>query len=68
MSANENKAVPTFLSAKEVADMLQISKPTLWRWVNEGRLPGPVRLSERILRWRLTDIEEHVDQMTEQVT
>jgi prophage regulatory protein len=29
---------------RQVAELLSISLPTLWRWVREGRLPKPIRI------------------------
>jgi predicted DNA-binding transcriptional regulator AlpA len=48
-----------FLSDKELAARYGVIRPTVWRWVSEGRLPAPVRLGPNTTRWRLIDIEEH---------
>lgn len=48
------------LDAREVAKILCISMTTLWRYVKQGRIPQPMRLSPRMLRWRLRDIERFV--------
>ncbi len=41
---------------RELAAMLSISKATVWRWVREGLLPKPVRISARCSRWKLGDL------------
>ena len=48
------------LKAREVAEVLAISMPTLWRYVKLERIPQPIRLGPRVLRWRLRDIERFV--------
>jgi predicted DNA-binding transcriptional regulator AlpA len=48
------------LDAREVAGLLRISMPTLWRCVKQERIPQPVRFGPRLLRWRLHDLERFV--------
>jgi predicted DNA-binding transcriptional regulator AlpA len=45
------------LDAREVAGLLRVSMPTLWRCVKQERMPKPIRFGPRLLRWRLRDIE-----------
>jgi len=44
------------IRASDVMEMLSISKATLWRWVNNGTIPDPVRIG-RARRWHKQDIE-----------
>jgi predicted DNA-binding transcriptional regulator AlpA len=48
------------LDAGEVCRLLSISKPTLWRYVKQERVPQPIRLGSQVLRWRLRDIKRFV--------
>ena len=49
--------VPSALiDARELAAMLAISVPTVWRMRESGRLPEPLRLTAQCVRWRRTDI------------
>ncbi|MDN3520019.1 helix-turn-helix domain-containing protein [Halomonas ramblicola] len=48
---------PVFLSAPKVARREDVSVPTIWRWVRQGRFPAPVKLGENCTRWRLSDLE-----------
>jgi len=48
------------LDAREVARVLAISVPTLWRYVKQERVPQPIRLSPKVIRWRLRDIERFI--------
>lgn len=41
----------------ELIELLGVSRSTIYKWVNEGTFPSPVRISERAVRWRTEDIE-----------
>lgn len=45
------------IDARELAAMLAISVPTIWRMRESGRLPEPLRLTSQTLRWRRSDVE-----------
>jgi excisionase family DNA binding protein len=47
------------LTARDLAKKLQVGQRTIWRWVAEGRLPAPVRISSHCLRWRWEDVDRH---------
>lgn len=46
-----------FLSAAQLAERYNVNPATVWRWVNRGYLPKPVKLSPGCTRWRRDDIE-----------
>ena len=46
------------MSAEEVADLLKVTQPTVYRWAKEGVLPSK-RLG-RTLRFSRTDVEKMV--------
>lgn len=48
------------LSVREVSRTLNVSRATVWRWVNEGHLPRPVKLGPNTTRWRMVDVEAFV--------
>ena len=48
------------LDAREVAGLLRISIPTLWRAVKQERVPAPIHMGPRLVRWRLVDMERFV--------
>ena len=48
---------PIFLRPKMVADILGISKATLYRLIHGGVFPPPVRLGPGITGWRKLDVE-----------
>lgn len=43
------------LTAREGADLLQVSIPTFWRWAAKGLLPKPVKLGG-LSRWPQSEI------------
>ena len=47
------------LTARQVADLLQIHARSVWRLVATGQLKA-VRLGSKMVRFRLTDIEEFI--------
>lgn len=51
----------TLLSVRQVADLLGVHARTVWRMAQTGDIPAPIRLSERVVRWRLSDLREHLD-------
>lgn len=48
-----------YLSAKQVAARLGVSRATVWRWASEGTLPQPIKLGPNTTRWRLSDLETY---------
>ncbi len=45
------------LTSREVARRLSIGVKTLFRLVRAGVVPQPIRLSRKILRWRVDEFE-----------
>lgn len=50
------------LTDREVAYQLGIGKSTVWRWLEAGKLPQPLRLSPGCTRWRVSDIATFIEQ------
>ena len=46
----------TLLNVKQVAHILGVGKSTVWRWCKQGTFPLPIKLSERVTRWRSEDV------------
>jgi len=47
------------LSVAEAAELLKVSKSTLWRWIDRGDLPA-YRVGRRRIRLKRTDIENRL--------
>jgi predicted DNA-binding transcriptional regulator AlpA len=45
------------LRVAEICKLLKISKPTFWRLRRSGEFPEPTMVTERVLAWRLSEIE-----------
>ena len=54
-----NEAAQVFVTAKEIAKMLGVSRRTIWRWDTCEKVPEPIRIGKAV-RWRRHDIEEWV--------
>ena len=50
-------AQQVFVTARQFAVMLQVSRRTLWRLRSAGKIPKPMRVGG-IVRWKLDDILE----------
>ena len=48
-----------FLRMPQVLEMTGVqAKSTIYKWVNEGKFPAPIKLSPRLSVWKRTDVEE----------
>ena len=50
--------MPELMKLSEVAKALKVSHKTVRRYVRQGKLPSPLRLSTRALRFRAEDIQK----------
>jgi predicted DNA-binding transcriptional regulator AlpA len=48
---------------KQLLEMLDISRTTLWRMIKRGDFPSPNRDNPRKLIWALIDVENHLYQL-----
>ena len=54
--------VPSMLiDAAELARMLSVSKPTIWRMREDGKLPPAIALTSQCIRWRRDAVLSWVD-------
>ncbi|WP_429183257.1 helix-turn-helix transcriptional regulator [Aeromonas rivipollensis] len=63
MSLHASSELPRegFVRVGTLAKVLGISVVTVWRWSSSGKLPKPVKLSERITAWRAEDIRDWIN-------
>jgi hypothetical protein len=50
-----------------IPPIIPIKKTTFWKWVADGKLPQPVRLSRRVTVWRVEDIREFLAKSPEEI-
>jgi predicted DNA-binding transcriptional regulator AlpA len=53
------------LGIDEVAELLDVPKPTLYRWRLTGKGPRSVVLPNRRVKYRVRDLEEWLDSLEE---
>ncbi len=46
----------------DVAAMLKVHPATVWRAVNNGSIPQPIKISAKCVRWDLDQIEQSLKQ------
>lgn len=49
--------MPRYARAKTLAKLLDVAPSTLWRWVEQGRLPAPHRLGPGVTAWDIAEVE-----------
>lgn len=49
----------SYLRDSAVAERYGVARQTVWRWAAQGTLPKPVKLSEGVTRWRMSDLCAH---------
>lgn len=49
------------IRAREVCELLKISKPTLWRWTRSGVFPQPVRYGPNTVGWPISLVADYLD-------
>jgi predicted DNA-binding transcriptional regulator AlpA len=42
--------------------LLPMCPATIWRMVREGKFPQPIRFSDRITAWRMSDVNAFIDE------
>jgi len=50
-----------YLNDRQVAELLGVSRASVWRWVGLELLPPPILIGQRTRRWKLADIENMVE-------
>ena len=54
-----------FMRGPEVIRVLGVARSTLWRWCKAGTFPRPVKLAERAVAWRRSDVERWIEDRPE---
>ena len=49
------------LTVREVAKIVGIGIPTVWKWTAAHEFPAPLRLSTKATRWRSDEIAEWIE-------
>ncbi len=52
------------LRVSQVAEMLGISKSTVWLYAREGKLPPATKLSPRVSIWKQSDVMALIEKVS----
>jgi prophage regulatory protein len=52
-----------YVRAKQIAKDKGISVSTVWRWVQAGILPKPIKLTNRTTVWRAEDVDAAIEKL-----
>ena len=63
MSEPRQQLRPDLIPAKEVARRLSIAVRTLYRLVQRGQMPRPIRFNRKLVLWRVDQIELHLKKL-----
>ena len=47
-----------FVRLPDILKRIPVGKSTIWKWVQEGRFPAPVKLSDGVTAWSVTAVEQ----------
>lgn len=60
MLREENNLASRLLTVSEVAHALQVSKSSIYRWVNDNVFPKPITIGHH-KRWRPSDVYAYIN-------
>lgn len=60
LAKGKNSEEPLTLDSEAAAQLIGVGRTTLWKLYAIGNLPHPIRLSERVVRWRRVELEAWV--------
>ena len=60
---NQQATLPAegFIRVNQLSQILGVAIVTCWRWSAQGRLPAPLKLSDRVTVWRAEDIRTFIN-------
>ncbi|MBR0574159.1 MULTISPECIES: helix-turn-helix transcriptional regulator [Pasteurellaceae] len=57
----QNTIQKQLLTLDEVVAMTGFSSSTIYKYMDQGKFPKPKKYSTRNVRWRLTDVQNHIN-------
>ena len=61
LASNPDNVAPTFLRMPMVVRMTGLGRSTIYRMIARDKFPGPVRLGDRAVAWRRSDLDRWSD-------
>ena len=59
----DTRPAASFVRLPVVCSLYACSPATAWRWVKAGKIPAPVKLSDRVTAWRVGDLRAALAQL-----
>lgn len=56
-----NTPTKRILNQQYILSSIGVSKTTLWRMINAGKFPAPIKIGERLNGWRVETFEGWLD-------
>ncbi len=54
----DDRPASSFVRLPVVCGLYACSPATAWRWVKAGKIPAPIKLSDRVTAWRVGDLRD----------
>ena len=62
IKTGQNAGMKRKVSAKpERVGLLPVSEKTIWTWVKQGKFPQPIKMSENVTVWRMSEVQAWID-------
>lgn len=62
VKTGENAGMKRKVSAKpERVGLLPVSEKTIWTWVKQGKFPQPIKMSDNVTVWRMSEVQAWID-------
>jgi len=58
LTPTEDLTMGRFIRMRDLVKMVPVSKAHIWRLVQAGKFPRPIKLSEKCTAWKVADIED----------
>ena len=65
MKKNDNPTADKLLRARQVLDLLGVSRSLFYRWIQEGKVPQGTLISARVRVWKQSDISALIQRLTQ---
>lgn len=60
----ENITDNNLLTINQVCEKVNRSRVTLWKWVQAGQFPKPLKIGNRTLGWKEVDFNNWIEEQT----
>ena len=51
----------SLLTIQDLRTLLKISRTTIYRLLDEGKIPPPIKIGRRLLRWKSSDMKNFIE-------